>query len=766
MKEVSEGLKFNPLDAGKTFRGFDNAAQFVKLWQEMAENGIKSEEDLNKLKLSNLTKLGLLTKAQQDAAIRAKMAAEKKFLNDQAELWKKSLAEELKAERAQKIAALGDLSEDEKKRKIAAIDAALNAEKQAREDQIKELVDYEFAEREKAAKKEAKEAKKRAEKEEREKASREAKEKRDENKEAFDNIFGKQGAHETLGDWITRIDRGMSDLFKEDTDENGNKIGGKKAGYAYIASNLTSALSNFAKQLEGQIDEIGSKKSAIDTRLQGSNNETRMGSYWDQMSADITGFAGVSPLIKQSAVTDRVATMVGQGIAFNVEQRATLNVLKDKIATTFDAANGTLLRLVKIQQQDTTAGRLGMESALTAFLNNMYETTEYMQGLAIQVKGSLEEAMSLMSGENALSFEYQIQKWLGSLSSVGMSEGAVQGLAGVLGQVAAGKLEGITGGGQGNLVIMAANQAGVSMSDILNNGLDQNTTNTLMNSMVDYLAKIYNDAGDSKVIQQQIASVYGLSASDLKAAVNLSKSTSAVAKDGLDYSSAMGRLYSMAGSMGSRTSLGEQLSNMWANTQYSMAAGIANNPITYGLYKMSGLLKDTTGGINFGVPLVMGNGMPITFNVADLMRTGALAGGVMSSLGSMIIGGGGGGLTGKSILNGIGLSSSGGPSLVTRGSGSSLSTMGGITVSDSGSMIGNSSSDDMTNKTMTDQNDTNKQETASAVDESDDTKLSDVDNHIITIIDILRNISEGNSILKVAVEGGIKVTEMPVGAGL
>ena len=102
--------------------------------------------------------------------------------------------------------------------------------------------------------------------------------------------------------------------------------------------------------------------------------------------------------------------MVSQGIAFNVEQRATLDVMKDKIATTFEATNGTLLRLVRIQEQDTTAGRLGMESALTAFLNNMYQTTEYMEGIAKTVKGNLEEAMSLMTGENALSFEYQVQK--------------------------------------------------------------------------------------------------------------------------------------------------------------------------------------------------------------------------------------------------------------------------------------------------------------------------------------------------------------------
>lgn len=128
------------------------------------------------------------------------------------------------------------------------------------------------------------------------------------------------------------------------------------------------------------------------------------------MSKNITGIAGVSPFIKQSALSAKVAEMVGQGIAFNVEQRATLAVLSEKIATTFNAADGTLLRLIRIQQQDTTAGRLGMESALTAFLNNMYETTEYMQGIATQVRSSINEAMSLMTGQNALSFEYQIQK--------------------------------------------------------------------------------------------------------------------------------------------------------------------------------------------------------------------------------------------------------------------------------------------------------------------------------------------------------------------
>ena len=714
----------------------------------MAAAGIKSEDDLNKLRLSNLTRLGTLRREQEKQILDEVIAANKKAIDQRVVAETKAAEEALgrdiaKAKAvalAKKKAETGNNKAKLTKEEIQKIEEAEKRKLTEAKKRIKEQGEWEKKNKEKETKQEAAAIKRKKQKEGQEYA-----------KEQTDALFGAGKSLAERGAALKNIFSGAGKV-----NDDGTITGSKGANFAAGMAALSGALSNFAKQLETQMDEIASKKSAIDTRLQGSGNEKRMGSYWDKITADITSIAGVSPLVKQSAIADRVAEMVGKGIAFNVEQRAVLDVVKDKIATTFDAANGTLLRLVKIQQQDTTAGRLGMESALTAFLNNMYETTEYMQGLANTVKSNLEEAMSLMTGENALSFEYQIQKWLGSLSSVGMSEGAVSGLAGILGQVAAGKLDGITGGGQGNLVIMAANQAGLNMSDLLNTGLDQNTTNVLMNSMVDYLAKIYSDAGNSKVIQQQIASVYGLSASDLKAAVNLSKSQKVVAREGLDYNSAMGRLYSMADSMYSRTSIGEMMTNMWDNVKYSLSAGMVNNPVTYALYKASGLLKDTTGGIEFGLPMVMGNGMPISFNVADLMRVGALAGGAISSMAQMIGGMGNGGITGRGILNGVGISNNA-VNIKTRGTGLGLSTMGGMTVSESGSMVGNASSDDVTNKTMTDQTDSSKSETASAVDESDETNLKDVDNHVVTIIEILRNISEGNSILKVAVDGEVRV---------
>ena len=287
-------------------------------------------------------------------------------------------------------------------------------------------------------------------------------------------------------------------------------------------SAMTSALSDLAKKLDKSIDDIGSHLGTIDTRLQGSKNATNFaGSYWSKLNDDLNKLVGVSPFIKQEKVVENLESLVKKGIAYNVEQRAFLQTISERIASTFNAADGTLLRLIRIQQQDSTAGRLGMESALNSFLNNMYETSEYLSDLAASVRGSLAEAEALMDTAAATELEWQVQKWLGSMYSVGVSDKTVQSIADAVGKIASGDIGGITSGGTGNLVIMAANEAGLSIQDILKEGLDSSNANRLMTKMVDFLAKIYNNAKDSKVIQQQLANVYGLSASDLKALTNL-----------------------------------------------------------------------------------------------------------------------------------------------------------------------------------------------------------------------------------------------------
>jgi hypothetical protein len=137
---------------------------------------------------------------------------------------------------------------------------------------------------------------------------------------------------------------------------------------------------------------------------------------------------------------------------------------------------------------------------------------------------------------------------MGSLHSVGFN--STSGLAGALGKLAAGDISGITEGGFGNLLVMAANRAGdLSIADILANGLDDSSTNKLMQAMVEYLGQIYEETKNSKVVAQQFANVYGISASDLKAAANLAQSTKVIATKGLNYGGMLDQLNSMANSM-------------------------------------------------------------------------------------------------------------------------------------------------------------------------------------------------------------------------
>ena len=692
----------------------ESLRNLLEVMQNAHEADLSAEEKLNQIKIANATKLAALSNENQKKYLDAYESAAKKQIAAEHKKHKDTITA-LKAEVAIK-------SGEELKalnRKIKAEQKALKATEKAEEKAFKKRQQFEKELRQGRA------------------------------KEATSTLLGSGKTLKERKDALINLTH----------DDNG------KFSFKETLANLGGALNDMAKQLDKKIDEIYSYKGVIDTRLQGLRGTGGFfgsSSQWDRINTKLTGIAGISPLIKQSELANKVKEMVGQGIAFNIEQRATLAVLKDKIATTFDAANGTLLRLVRIQQQDTTAGRLGMESALTAFLNNMYETTEYMEGIAKTVKGSLEEAMSLMTGENALSFEYQVQKWLGSLYSVGMSDSAVQGLGSVLGKLASGQIDAITNGGQGNLVIMAANQAGLSVAELLNNGLNSQTTNELMNAMVDYLAKIAKDAGDSRVIQQQMASVYGMTASDLKAAANLAKSTGAVSRNGLTYGAAIARLNSMANSMWKRTSVGEMMGNAFDNFQYTLAAGIANNPMLYATYKAAGLLDAVTNGIALPDIKVMGTGVNLQTTIADLMRVGAMSGSILAGIGTMISSGGNGGITGSGILRAAGIN--GAANMVSRGNGSALSTASGASVSESGALIGNSSGSDIKNATMTSATDSANAQLAEAVDSSEETKLSEVYAEVVEIYKLLQDVANGSYTIAVDVKNpSLKIDNIDLG---
>lgn len=119
---------------------------------------------------------------------------------------------------------------------------------------------------------------------------------------------------------------------------------------------------------------------------------------------------GMSPFVKQADIFKNLDAAIEKGIVYNIEQRAFLQTVSENIASTFNAFDSTLLQIIRVQQEDSTASRLGMEAALNQYLNSMYSSTEYLSNVSDQVTSALYEATSLLGAQSSIGFEYQVQK--------------------------------------------------------------------------------------------------------------------------------------------------------------------------------------------------------------------------------------------------------------------------------------------------------------------------------------------------------------------
>jgi hypothetical protein len=342
---------------------------------------------------------------------------------------------------------------------------------------------------------------------------------------------------------------------------------------------------------------------------------------------------------------------------------------------------------------------------------------------------------------------------MGSLHSVGFSN--TEGLASAFGKIAAGDISGLTDGGYGNLITMAANRAGLSIAEILADGLTDDETNDLMKAMVEYLGDIYTETKNSRVVSQQFANVYGLTASDLKAAANLARSTTHISNQNLSYGGMITQLNNMADSMYSRTSVGEMMENLFGNLQYSIAGGIANSPMLYATYNIASMLDSVAGGIALPDIKVMGSGVNLQTTVADLMRVASVGGGLLGGIGKMIAGlgrGSGGGFSGSGMLNAFGVNNT---AAVSRGNGSGLLTTVRADTSASGEYAGNTEGEDVKNKTIGDARDDGENQLAEAKDEETETKLSTVDEHIMSIYNLIQDVVSGEKSFQVKLEASL-----------
>lgn len=431
---------------------------------------------------------------------------------------------------------------------------------------------------------------------------------------------------------IKEFTKALGGLASTSIKQNWLSDGGKKLSdtfngmFSSIDAGMKQVMSSFSKY-----------QSTINTRLQGSGQSWDKGFGYAGLYNSLMSRVGINPYIKTQDMLSNLSKLVEQGIAFNLEQRTFLATVSEKVASTFDAFDSNLARIVRIQQADSTAARLGMEAFMTQFLNSMFSDTSYLSGAYDTVSQNLLEATSQLTTQGGVEFEGIIQKWLGSLSSVGLSDQTAGGIAQALSYLATGNVEGLSSSGMQNLLVMAASKGGMSVADMLTRGITLDETNTLLANIVGYLQEIGNST--NQVVKNQYASTFGVSLSDIRAAQNLtSEDIANISKTNLGYQGAISELYDQLNSISSRTSLAEMLSNVWENTTYSLYSNIAGNPAFYALWQVTDLIQGLTGGINIPFISAMGSGVDINTTVENLMKLGIVGVSSLGMIGDVISG--------------------------------------------------------------------------------------------------------------------------------
>ena len=363
---------------------------------------------------------------------------------------------------------------------------------------------------------------------------------------------------------------------------------------------IASGIANLQKKLDEGVD----KAVKVQTSYLGKINSRLMGSSdsFAKFQNDLGASFGKSAFISQQNLMKTIADMVEKGIAFNVEERAIFQELKDSMVSTFDAFAGELPRLIRLQQTDMTAGQMGFEALLTQFLNKNFQDTSYLSDVYDSISSSLIDAASQLTAEGAAEFNFAVQKWLGSLYSLGMSESGVSKIAQGINYLATGNVEALNS--DEGLRTLFASAAGNTYSQILTGGLNAATVNDLLSNIVVYLKGISKDT--NQVTKQALAGAFGgLSFSDLRALNNMSDSIIASIYDNnKGYREAMQETYnqfmnattvfsSKDLSTNARVSPAQLFETAYENILYEYGIGVASDFKKYNTFRMASQLEDT-----------------------------------------------------------------------------------------------------------------------------------------------------------------------------
>ena len=376
--------------------------------------------------------------------------------------------------------------------------------------------------------------------------------------------------------------------------------------------------------------------TSVTTRLQNS------GYTYENINKVFKANTAANPYVRYDKLLTKLNSLVEEGVAKGVAQRAFLGTIAEEVATTFDATQASLLQIVRIQQTDTTAQRLGLEANLTRLFNYYFGDTSYLSQAFDSVQQTLIGTSSQMSANASIEFEYIVQKWLGSLGSVGVDSSTLQTIAEGINYLGTGNVEALSSNSAlQNLLVMSANKAGLNYGTILTNGLGINDTNKLLKSLIQYVQEISNS--NNNVVKSAYANLFGVKISDMAAFNNLDNTViNQIYQQAMTSNDTITELQWQLGQADKRYHLSTKIQNLLDNTFMGIGMGVANNAATDGLYKAASTLEDITGGINLTLVSVMGNSFDLKMSLESLIKTGIVGfsaiGQLVSSIGNIFSG--------------------------------------------------------------------------------------------------------------------------------
>ena len=351
----------------------------------------------------------------------------------------------------------------------------------------------------------------------------------------------------------------------------------KKNALGEITNAAAAAAELITSKLDKSIDTYVSQIQAMNAHLMGTS------SSFSDMTNTLQGALAATGLVKQESVFKNLTDYVKSGITYNVEQRAFLKTIADDISLVFDGWTSSMNQLIRIQRQDSTANRLALEYSLQTFLNENYQTSEYIKDSFASVSESLLTSQSTMTAQNAMAYEAVVQSWLGSMYSGGAGNSTIQSLAKAIDQLGSGDISNL-GNGISNLVLMGAARAGLDYGSILNQGLNASTADQLLAGITSYMSEM--GGMESNVVRSQLGKLFGVNITDLIAASNVGNTSGGVSTD---INSTLFSDYS------SITPLAVKFTNALENMMFTWGTNIAASPWQLATYKITEMVSSNLG---------------------------------------------------------------------------------------------------------------------------------------------------------------------------